>query len=88
MEIRKFNVAQEQLKNTDQPRVFRIRQMSKNKKANKSVIERTANYSNKEPITIHYEEEKAISPVYPEIDNDLARDNIENDMTAADLQDL
>lgn len=26
--------------------------------------------------------------IYPEIDTDLARDNIENDMTAADLQDL
>lgn len=26
--------------------------------------------------------------VYPVIDNDLARDNVENDITAADLQDL
>lgn len=26
--------------------------------------------------------------VYPVIDNDLARDNVENDMTTADLQDL
>lgn len=26
--------------------------------------------------------------VYPVIDNDLARDNVENDMTLADLQDL
>lgn len=32
--------------------------------------------------------EKPISKVYPVIDNDLARDNIENDITAADLQDL
>lgn len=32
--------------------------------------------------------EKPISKVYPEIDNDLARDNIENDITAADLNDL
>ncbi len=32
--------------------------------------------------------EKPISSVYPVIDNDLARDNVENDMTAADLQDL
>ena len=32
--------------------------------------------------------EKKISPVYPVIDNDLARDNLENDITAADLQDL
>lgn len=32
--------------------------------------------------------EKPISPVYPEIDTDLARDNIENDIPDADLQDL
>lgn len=32
--------------------------------------------------------EKPISSIYPVIDNDLARDNIENDIPAADLQDL
>lgn len=32
--------------------------------------------------------EKTISSVYPVIDTDLARDNIENDLTSADLQDL
>lgn len=32
--------------------------------------------------------EKPISPVYREIDNDLARDNLENDIPQADLQDL
>lgn len=32
--------------------------------------------------------EKPISKVYARIDNDLARDNLENDITAADLQDL
>lgn len=32
--------------------------------------------------------EKPISEVYPIIDNDLARDNVENDLPAADLQDL
>lgn len=32
--------------------------------------------------------EKPISKVYSAIDNDLARDNLENDITAADLQDL
>ncbi len=26
--------------------------------------------------------------IYPVIDNDLARDNVENDLSAADLQDL
>ena len=32
--------------------------------------------------------EKPVSQVYPVLDNDLARDNIENDIPAADLQDL
>lgn len=32
--------------------------------------------------------ERPISVLYPVIDNDLARDNIENDLTSADLQDL
>ncbi len=34
------------------------------------------------------EEEKPISKVYPVIDTDLARDNVENDIPAADLEDL
>lgn len=29
-----------------------------------------------------------ISPAYPVIDTDLGRDNVENDLTAADMQDL
>ncbi len=32
--------------------------------------------------------EKPISKAYPVIDNDLARDNVENDLTAADIQDV
>lgn len=32
--------------------------------------------------------EKPISQFYSYIDNDLARDNLENDITRADLQDL
>ena len=32
--------------------------------------------------------EKPIPEVYPVIDTDLARDNIENDLPLADLQDL
>lgn len=32
--------------------------------------------------------ERPISRVYPVIDNDLARDNVENDLSAADVQDL
>ena len=34
------------------------------------------------------DDEKPISKVYPVIDTDLARDNIENDIPEADLQDL
>lgn len=34
------------------------------------------------------ESEKPISEAYPVVDNDLARDNMENDIPAADLQDL
>ena len=37
---------------------------------------------------VPFKKEKPISEVYPAIDNDLARDNIENDLTAADIQDL
>lgn len=32
--------------------------------------------------------ERPISNFYPLIDNDLARDNLENDIPAADLEDL
>lgn len=35
-----------------------------------------------------HSKEKPISDVYSVIDNDLARDNLENNQTAADLQDL
>lgn len=38
------------------------------------------------PTALHAE--KPISEAYAEIDNDLARDNIENDLPDADLQDL
>jgi len=34
-----------------------------------------------------FSQEKPVSDVYAVIDNDLARDNIENDLTAADIQD-
>lgn len=39
-------------------------------------------------IPSHGKREREISEVYPEIDTDLARDNLENDLTAADIQDL
>lgn len=40
------------------------------------------------PVEKKEYQEKPVSDVYPVVDNDLARDNIENDITAADLQDL
>ena len=33
-------------------------------------------------------QEKPIPSVYPVLDTDLARDNVENDIPAADLEDL
>ncbi|MBR5217916.1 MAG: hypothetical protein IKV68_06110 [Oscillospiraceae bacterium] len=35
-----------------------------------------------------FHSEKPISKVYPMLDTDLARDNVENDIPAADLEDL
>lgn len=40
------------------------------------------------PVAKKEDGERPISDVYPVIDNDLARDNIENDIPSADLQDL
>jgi hypothetical protein len=41
------------------------------------------------PIVIDGDGDKPIpKDVYPVIDTDLARDNVENDLPAADLQDL
>lgn len=38
--------------------------------------------------SVPHSDERPVSDVYAVIDNDLARDNIENDLTAADIQDL
>lgn len=38
--------------------------------------------------TTPFSQKKRNHDVYAVIDNDLARDNVENDLTAADLQDL
>lgn len=40
------------------------------------------------PYTSKLDERPIPNDIYPAIDNDLARDNLENDITAADLQDL
>ena len=54
------------------------------------IIAGTASPSQKVWHTEPYSDDadKPISDIYPVIDTDLARDNVENDMTAADLQDL
>lgn len=57
------------------------------KKAN-PIIAGTSSPSLKVYHTTPFETEKPISPIYSEIDNDLARDNLENDVTAADLEEL
>ena len=49
--------------------------------------------NSKEPLQKPYRSsnisfERPISPVYSTIDTDLARDNLENDIPAADLSDL
>ena len=51
------------------------------------VIAGTAAPSQKVFHTTPYRRERPISSVYKEIDTDLARDNLENDRPAADLQD-
>lgn len=52
------------------------------------IIEGTKAPSQKVYHTKPYSKEKPISSIYPVIDTDVARDNIENDLSAADLQDL
>ena len=54
----------------------------------KPIIAGTVSPNQKVFHSVPHSVEKAISKVYPVIDNDLARDNVENDITAADLQDL
>ncbi len=52
------------------------------------IIAGTESPSQKVYHTTPFSHERPVSDVYPVIDNDLARDNIENNLTAADLQDL
>ena len=56
-------------------------------KANPIIAETDAP-SQKVYHTTPYTHEKPISKVYKEIDTDLARDNLENNIPDADLQDL
>ncbi len=52
------------------------------------IIANTKPPSQKVWHTASFSQEKPISDAYANIDNDLARDNLENDQTVADLQDL
>ncbi|UQT47459.1 hypothetical protein M5E87_21100 [Flavonifractor plautii] len=40
------------------------------------------------PTMLVYHERPIAVDAYPELDTDLARDNVENDLPAADLEDL
>lgn len=57
------------------------------KKAN-PIIAGTQPPSQKVYHTTPFSADKPIASVYSAIDTDLARDNLENDITAADLQDM
>lgn len=52
------------------------------------IIAGTESPSQKVYHTTPFKHEKPISDVYKEIDTDLGRDNLENDIPDADLQDL
>ena len=58
------------------------------KEKSNPIIAGTEAPSQKVYHTTPYAHEKPISEVYKEIDTDLGRDNLENDITDADLQDL
>ena len=71
------------------PAVPEIQGKAKHGKAHvNSIIPGTEAPSQKVFHSTPYKKEKPISSVYSTIDNDLAGDNLENDITAADLQDL
>ena len=67
-------------KKNEQPPVPEIQGKAKHSKAPvNSIIARTSSPSLKVYHSTPHSIDKPISPVYAEIDNDLARDNIEND---------
>ena len=57
-------------------------------KPNNNVTKSTNNYKKIKKGNGTYTREIPISKAYSIIDTDLARDNIENDLTSADKQDL
>ena len=58
------------------------------KKSVNPIISGSVTSSQKVYHTTPYKHEKPISNAYKEIDTDLARDNMENDIPEADLQDI
>lgn len=71
------------------PSVPEIQGKAKHAKAHVNpIIAGTKAPSQKVYHTTPFAEEKPIASVYSTIDTDLARDNLENDITAADLQDM
>lgn len=60
--------------------IFEVKQMTEKEKTHYDDQIRS-----KVPLT---DSEKPISEIYPVIDTDLGRDNVENDIPDADLQDL
>ena len=76
-------------KHNEQPAVPEIQGKAKHGKISADpIISGTAAPSQKVFHTTPYHHEKPISNSYKEIDTDLARDNLENDIPEADLQDL
>lgn len=73
----------------DAPAVPEIQGKAKNgkEKAN-PIIAGTQAPAQKVYHTVPHAKEKPISSAYSTMDTDLARDNIENNLSAADLQDL
>ena len=71
------------------PPVPEIQGKAKSGKAHvKPIIAGTSAASQKVYHDIPYKTEKPISHVYKTVDTDLARDNLENDLSKADLQDI
>ncbi len=73
----------------DVPPVPEIQGKAKHgKKEANPIIAGTKSPSQKVYHTVPHSKEKPISSAYSVIDTDLGRDNLENDLSAADLQDL
>ena len=71
------------------PPVPEIEGKAKHAKAKvRPIIAGTYAPSQKVYHSIPHSMEKPVASVYSTIDTDLARDNLENDITAADLQDM